>query len=80
METMDRLTLVFRRVFSDDALGIAAATTADDIEAWDSLSHMNLILAVEEEFQVEFTRKEAVGFRNVGELAECLDRKLRGEG
>ncbi len=76
MGTMDRLAAVCRRVFDDEAIVLTPATTADDVEAWDSLSHMNLIIAVEAEFQIEFTQKEVSGFRNVGELADCIDRKL----
>jgi acyl carrier protein len=78
MPTMDRLVAVFRRVFADESIRLSESTTADQIEGWDSLSHMNLILAVEEEFQLEFSQREAVGFRNVGELASCIDRKSAG--
>jgi acyl carrier protein len=73
---MDRLTIVFRQVFDDPTIELEANTTAEQIEGWDSLSHMNLILAIEEQFQVEFTQREAVGFRNVGDLAARIETKL----
>jgi acyl carrier protein len=76
MQTMDRLTAIFRRVFDDDSVMLTGSTTADDIDGWDSLSHMNLILAIEEEFQLEFTQREAVDFKNVGELAASIKKKL----
>jgi acyl carrier protein len=76
MQTLDTLTAIFRRVFDDVAISLSPATTSNEIEGWDSLSHMNLILAIEEEFQLEFTQREAVGFRNVGELVSCIDKKV----
>ncbi len=76
METMEKLNTLFRRVFNNDSIELTPQTTANDIDGWDSLSHMNLILAVELEFNLEFTQKEAFGFQNVGELAACIDQKL----
>jgi acyl carrier protein len=76
MGTMEQLSAVFRRVFDDDTIVVTSSTTANDVPGWDSLSHMNLIIAIEAEFRIEFTQKEAVGFRNAGELADCIERKI----
>lgn len=76
MSVIDQLAPVFRIVFDDDTLQIAADNTANDIEGWDSLSHMNLILAVESNFNISFTRKEILSFRNIGDLAKCIEGKL----
>lgn len=76
MTTTERLTKVFRNVFGDDSIELTPATTADDIEGWDSLSHINLIIAVEIEFGIEFKQNEIQGFANVGELMASIDRKL----
>ncbi len=72
----ERLTEVFREVFDDDELEIVDATTADDIEDWDSLQHINLLFAVEPEFGVEFSGVEG------GKLADVGARKalLRDKG
>jgi len=52
--------------------------TANDVDGWDSLSHVNLILAVEKGFGIRFTRKEIMSFKNVGELLRCIDSKCSG--
>ncbi len=75
METMDTLTEVFRQVFDDPEIELTPETTADDIEGWDSLSHVNLIMAVETRFDIRFRPKEVLSFKNVGDLARCIDSK-----
>ncbi len=67
-----RLTRVFREVFDDDALEITATTSADDIDAWDSLMHITLVLAVEREFKVRLSAAEAGLLANVGELQKLI--------
>jgi acyl carrier protein len=49
--------------------------TADDVENWDSLTHINLIVAIEHEFQIKFTTREIAGLQNVGELMDLVLRK-----
>ena len=53
-EVFDRLNEIFRDVFDDDDITVNDETTADDIEDWDSLEHINLINAIEEEFGMKF--------------------------
>ncbi len=76
MDTMGTLAEVFRQVFDDPEITLKPETTADDVEGWDSLSHVNLIMAVENRFNIRFTHKEVVGFKNVGDLARCVESKL----
>lgn len=71
-----KLTEIFREVFDDPEIDLTPETTADDIEEWDSLTHINLILMVELRFNIEFTQKEVMGFRNVGQMAACIKEKL----
>ena len=78
MNTYDKLNEVFREVFDDDEISLTPETTADDIEGWDSLSHVNLIIAVEMKFDIEFLQKEIRSFSNVGEMAACVDSKIKG--
>ena len=76
MNIHEQLTVVFRNVFDDDAIVIIPETSADDIEGWDSLSHVNLIIAVELKFNIEFTQQEIRSFSNVGEMEKCIENKL----
>ena len=75
-EVRRRLTEIFRETFDDDAIEIFDAMTAADVEAWDSLNHINLILAVEEAFAVRFTTTEVGAVANVGEFIQVLEAKL----
>lgn len=67
-----RLNAVFRDVFDDDRIKVTAATTADDIEDWDSIEHINLIGAVEDEFGLRFKMGEVSGMKNVGDMAAII--------
>lgn len=69
---INRLTEVFRDVFDDDSITISPATTSADIEDWDSIEHINLIGAVEDEFGLRFKMKEVSGMKNVGEMISII--------
>lgn len=71
-----KLNEVFREVFDDDQLFVSKNTTSDDIDDWDSLEHINLIVAVEEKFGITFGMNEVTGMKNVGEMAELIKQKL----
>lgn len=75
-EIYERLNAVFADVFDED-ITVTASTTADDIEDWDSLTHITLISAIEEEFGMKFSMKEVVGMNNVGELAEIVSQRKK---
>jgi acyl carrier protein len=72
---LSTLTEVFRHVFEDDELTITRETTAADIESWDSLMHVSLILAVEKQFGVRFSSSEVSSLMNVGMLMELISAK-----
>jgi acyl carrier protein len=76
MTTIEKLRDIFRIVFDDDSIQIAPTTTANDIDGWDSLSHINLITAIEEHFKIRFTQKELLPLRNVGDLLKSIDTKM----
>ena len=78
-EVMERLTGVFRDVFDDDSIVITDQTTANDIEEWDSLEHINLIDAVEQEFHMQFQMKEVCG-RNGRHRCQSGNRKAEKTG
>ena len=71
-EIYERLESVFREVFDDEAITLSPTTTAADIEDWDSIEHITLISAVEDEFKMRFTMGEVSGMKNVGEMADII--------
>lgn len=79
---MDRTTImeqvqeVMADVFDVDDLAISDATTADDIEEWDSLSHIRFMISVERLFGFKFRNEEIAELKNVGELVTAIAKKL----
>lgn len=67
-----KLNKIFREVFDDESLVITDKTTASDIEAWDSLTHITLLSEVEDAFDIKFKMKDIVGMKNVGEMVEII--------
>ena len=65
-EVFERLNKVFRDVFDDDDITVTETTTSADIDDWDSLEHINLVAAVEQEFGMKFTMGQVVTMKNVG--------------
>ena len=76
-EVNAKLTEVFRDVFDDEEIVLSDSTTADDIEAWDSLEHISLIAAVEKAFKMRFTMREVSGMKNVGEMIDILMQRAK---
>jgi acyl carrier protein len=77
MDTLTQLQDVFRAVFDDDALVISRETTAQDIEAWDSVQNVTLMLDVETEFIVRFSTSEMAYLKHVGDLVDLIEKKLQ---
>ncbi len=75
-EVLKQAQDVFRDVFDDDSIEIADDTTADDIEDWDSLEHINLITAIEQHFSIKFAMSEATRFKNVGDMIDTIHSKV----
>jgi acyl carrier protein len=75
MDVKDKLNGIFREVFKDDSIQIKPETTANDVEGWDSFSHITLITAIEIRFNIRFGLKEIMSFKNVGDLMRCIERK-----
>jgi acyl carrier protein len=71
-----RLQKIFESVFDEDDLKVTSELTAHQVDGWDSLSHIRLVIAIEKEFAVKFRTSEVNSFRNVGELVELLQVKL----
>lgn len=71
-EVYERLTGVFREVFDDDSIEINDETTAEDIDDWDSFEHINLVVAVENEFSFKIPMGKVVTMKNVGEMVDII--------
>jgi acyl carrier protein len=67
---------VFRDVLENPDVVVSDTTTAADVPEWDSLSHVQLVVAIEKRFKLRFTAAEIQGFKNVGEMCGALARKL----
>lgn len=74
-EIVARLTETFRDVFDDESIVLLRETTANDIEDWDSLSHVGLIVAIEKEFKVRFSLVELKPLKSVGDLLDLIQTK-----
>lgn len=71
----ERLTAIFREVFNDSAITLRDEMTANDVENWDSLTHMIMISKVEEGFGVKFRLKELNKLKQVGDIISILEEK-----
>ena len=75
-EAYAKLNEVFRDVFDDETIEVNDATTANDIEDWDSLEHINLVVAVEKCFGIKFNMGEVAKLKNVGEMTDLILSKI----
>lgn len=71
----EELNKVFQDVFDDESITVNDNTTAEDIEDWDSLEHINLVVAIESNFNVKFNMGEVTAMKNVGEMVDKLMEK-----
>lgn len=71
-EVYERLNAVFREVFDDNSIVVTDETVADDIDGWDSFEHINLVVAVEEEFSFKIPMGKVVAMKNVGEMVDII--------
>ena len=76
-EVWDSVVVVMRETFDDQALDVTRETTAKDINAWDSLSNVELMLALESKFGVRFYTGEIARMQNVGELVDTIEHHLK---
>ena len=74
-DTWERLQNIFQDIFEDNGLVLREDMTAADVKNWDSLNHIDLIVAVEREFKIRFTTAEVTTLNNVGALAALVDKK-----
>lgn len=75
-EVFEKVQEIFRDVFDDEELIISDKTNSDEIEDWDSLEHISLIVSMEKEFSMKFDIKEVNKLENVGEMIDLIKRKM----
>lgn len=75
---LTRLTPIFREVFDDDGLLLKPEMTASDVDGWDSLAHIRLILSVQKAFGIKFSAVEMSRLKNVGDLVALTKHKQAG--
>lgn len=75
-EIMEIVRRIFRDVFDDDDLEVNDSTNSSDIEDWDSLEHITLVVSMEKEFNLKFDLKEVNKLANVGEMVDLIASKL----
>jgi acyl carrier protein len=75
-DILDKLQPIFQDIFEDDELLITAESNAATVENWDSLAHITLIFAIEQEFEIKFALGELEAMKNVGDMVELMQTKL----
>jgi acyl carrier protein len=74
-ELLKEINTIFISTLDNEEVVIEEATTANDVEEWDSLTHIQLVVAIEKHFKIRFTSKEIQSWNNVGEMIDCIQIK-----
>lgn len=74
-EILKQVQDIFIDILDDDEIVLEDSTTAEDVEGWDSLTHIQLIVAIEKQFKIKFTSKEILSWRNIGEMLDSIASK-----
>lgn len=75
-EILKKVNAVFVDVLDDEKIVLTEATTANDVEEWDSLNHIQLVVAVEKKFGIRFASREIQSWKNVGEMVNSISAKI----
>jgi acyl carrier protein len=75
-EIYQRLTKIFQDMFDEDSIELTPQLSADDVDGWDSLTHIRLILTIEKAFKVKFSTSEIGKLENVGDLVALIQGKV----
>jgi len=75
-DILHQMEEIFRNILDESDLTLNESSTASDVEEWDSLSHIQLIVAIEKHFKIKFASKEILSWKNVGEMIDSIQAKL----
>jgi acyl carrier protein len=75
-QILETLTIIFRDVLDNETIQVRSETTATDIEEWDSLTHIQLVVAIEKHFKLRFTSAEIREWKNIGEMCVTILKRL----
>ena len=75
-QIVNQAQVIFREVLDSPDLLLTDDLTASRVEGWDSLNHVTLVMTLEEQFKVKFNTREVMGWKNVGQMLDCLQGKL----
>lgn len=75
-EILEQVSNVFADTLDEDNITLSESSTADDVEGWDSLTHVQLVVAAERKFKIRFTAKEIQSWKNVGEMIDSISSKI----
>ncbi len=76
-EILDQVTQVFADTLDEENVKLTENSTADDVEGWDSLTHVQLVVAVEKKFKIRFSAKEIQSWKNVSEMIDSISSKMQ---
>ena len=74
-EILNQVQEIFHDQLDDESIVLTSETTSEDVDDWDSLTHIMLVVAIEKHFKIKFTSKEILSWKNVGEMINCILEK-----
>ena len=75
-EILTQVQEIFHDQLDDESILLTSETTANDVEDWDSLTHIMLVVAIEKHFRIKFASNEILSWKNVGEMIDCIEKKI----
>lgn len=76
MTTLEKIQPILRDIFDDESLMVTEETVAADVEDWDSFAQMQIVMSIEEMFDIKFSTDEVTEFKNVGDVVKAIERHI----